>query len=84
MNSKEILELLEESVYRNLSVNFNSDGKVMTRKELKPKVKLIKNLILNFSIGVLAEKNVSYVELQEAKDILTSQIQGIFATKNKS
>lgn len=35
---------------------------------------MIKNLILNFSIGVLAEKNVSHVELQEAKDILMSQI----------
>ena len=74
MTPKKILEILDESIYKNLSINYNSEGRLMTKSELKPKVKMIKNLILNFSIGVLAEKNVSYVELQEAKDILMSQI----------
>lgn len=74
MEQNEILQRLDLYVYSNISVNFNSEGKVLTKSELKPKVKMIKNLILNFSIGVLAEKNVSYVELQEAKDILMSQI----------
>ena len=69
----EMLDKLDESVFINLSVNFNSDGIIMTRKQLKPKIGMIKNLILNFTIQVLAEKNVSYVELQEARDILMSK-----------
>ena len=69
----EMLDKLDESVFINLSVNFNSDGIIMTRKQLKPKIAMIKNLILNFTIQVLAEKNFSYVELQEARDILMSQ-----------
>ena len=69
----EMLDKLDESVFINLSVNFNSDGIIMTRKQLKPKITMIKNLMLNFTIQVLAEKNVSYVELQEARDILMSQ-----------
>ena len=73
MKENEILKRLDLYVYSNISINYNSDGKLLTKSDLKPKVKMIKNLILNFSIGVLAEKNVSYVELQEAKDILMSQ-----------
>ena len=49
MTSKEILEMLDESVYRNLSINYNSEGKLMTKSELKPKVRMIKNLILNLT-----------------------------------
>jgi len=70
MGAKEILERLDESVYRNLSVNYNSDGILMTKKELKPKVRMIKNLILNFTIEALKTKEVSYLEFQGAKDLM--------------
>jgi len=70
MTPKEILEILDESVYRNLSVNYNSEGMLMTKKELKPKVRMIKNLILNFTIEALKKKDISYIEYQEAKDLM--------------
>jgi hypothetical protein len=70
MKPTEILEMLDESIYRNLSVNYNSDGLLMTKKELKPKVRMIKNLILNFTIQALIEKEISYIEFQEAKDLM--------------
>lgn len=70
MNPKEILEILDESIYRNLSVNYNSEGRLMTKSELKPKVRMIKNLILNFTIQSLKDKDVSYIEYQEAKNLL--------------
>lgn len=68
MVAKEILQRLDESIYKNLSVNYNSEGRLMTKKELKPKVRLIRNLILNFTIEVLKIKDVSYIEYQEIKD----------------
>lgn len=70
MTPKEILEILDESVYRNLSVNYNSEGRLMTKSELKPKVRMIKNLILNFTIEALKKKEISYIEYQEAKDLM--------------
>jgi hypothetical protein len=70
MTSKEILEMLDESVYRNLSINYTSEGKLMTKKELKPKINMIKNLILNFTIEALKEKDISYIEFKEAKDLM--------------
>ncbi len=70
MTPKEILEILDESVYRNLSINYNSEGRLMTKSELKPKVKMIKNLILNFTIEELKKKEISYIEYQEAKDLM--------------
>ena len=70
MTSKEILEMLDESVYRNLSINYNSEGKLMTKSELKPKVRMIKNLILNFTIEELKKKDISYIEYQQAKDLM--------------
>jgi hypothetical protein len=70
MGAKEILERLDESVYTNLSVNYNSEGRLMTKSELKPKVRMIKNLILNFTIEALKKKEISYIEYQEAKDLM--------------
>lgn len=70
MTPKEILEILDESVYRNLSINYNSEGRLMTKSELKPKVRMIKNLILNFTIEQLKKKETSYIEYQEAKDLM--------------
>jgi len=70
MKPTEILEMLDENIYRNLSVNYNSDGILMTKKELKPKVRMIKTLILNFTIQALIEKEMSYIEFQEAKDLM--------------
>jgi hypothetical protein len=70
MTPKKILEILDENVYKNLSLNYNSEGKLMTKNELKLKVRMIKNLILNFTIQSLIEKDVSYIEFQEAKDLM--------------
>lgn len=70
MNSIEILKMLDESVYANLSLNYNSEGKIMTKKELKPRMKMIKNLILNFTIEALKQKEVPYTEFQQAKDLM--------------
>jgi hypothetical protein len=70
MKPKKILEILDENVYKNLSLNYNSEGKLMTKNELKLKVRMIKNLILNFTIQSLIEKDVSYIEFQEAKDLM--------------
>lgn len=70
MTPKEILEILDESIYKNLSINYNSEGRLMTKGELKPKVRMIKNLILNFTIEQLKKKEISYIEYQEAKDLM--------------
>ena len=70
MVAKEILEILDESIYKNLSINYNSEGRLMTKGELKPRVRMIKNLILNFTIQTLIEKDISYIEFQEAKNLM--------------
>ena len=70
MTPKEILEILDESIYKNLSINYNSEGRLMTKGELKPRVRMIKNLILNFTIQTLIEKDMSYIEFQEAKNLM--------------
>lgn len=72
-NANQILERLDVVVSNNLSVNYSSDGKVLTKAELKPKVKMIKNLILNVCIDILEEKGVGYLEVKEAQDILLFQ-----------
>jgi hypothetical protein len=69
MSPIQISKRLDEIIYINLSVNYNSEGRVMTRKELKPRINMIKNLILNFTIESLQQKNVSYIEFQEAKNL---------------
>ena len=70
MVAKEILEILDKSIYENLSINYNSEGRLMTKGELKPRVRMIKNLILNFTIQTLIEKDISYIEFQEAKNLM--------------
>ena len=70
MGKNKIIEILDESIYKNLSVNYNSEGILMTKKELKPKIRMIRNLILNFTIEALKIKDVSYIEFQEAKNLM--------------
>jgi len=74
MKTNEILSKLETSIYNSIQVSFNSEGRIMTKKELKPRVRSLCLLSLNFAIGEAQKNNLSTLEYIEAKDILMSQI----------
>ncbi len=64
---------MEEVAYNELSILFNSDGNVLTRKEMKP---FVRRTVLNkllFSIGWAEQNNVPCLDLIELKEILMSQ-----------
>lgn len=67
------IKKMEDVAYNELSVLFNSDGNVLTKKEMKP---FIRRTVLNkllFAIGWAQENNVPCVDLIELKEILMSQ-----------
>ena len=64
---------MEEVAYNELSILFNSDGSVLTRKEMKP---FVRRTVLNkllFSIRWAEQNNVPCLDLIELKEILMSQ-----------
>lgn len=67
--AQETSERLNDIIYNMIKISFDSDGKIMTRKDLKPMVSLIKNFVLNYSMERLKEKNVSTLELQDVIEL---------------
>jgi hypothetical protein len=69
----EKLEKMKETALLELSVMFNSDGKVLSKKEMQPFVRRIVLNKLNFAIGNSQEKRIECLDLIELKDLLMSQ-----------
>jgi len=70
MTTKEKLNKMLECAYNELSVVFNSDGNVLTKKELKPfAIRIVLNKI-NFAIQVCQDKKIEYNNLSEIKNLI--------------
>jgi len=69
----EKLEKMKESALLELSVMFNSDGKVLSKKEMQPLVRRTVLNKLNFAIWYSQEKRIECLDLIELKDLLMSQ-----------
>ena len=69
----EKLQKMKEIALSELSVVFNSEGKVLSKKELEPFVRRIVLNKLNFAIGYSQEKRIECLDLIELKNLLMSQ-----------
>ena len=70
MTTQEKLNQMLECAYNELSVVFNSEGNVLSKKELKPFANRIVLNKLNFAIQVCQDKEVDYNDLLEIKNLL--------------
>ena len=69
----EKLQKMKDVALSELSVVFNSEGKVLSKKELEPFVRWIVLNKLNFAIGYSQEKRIECLDLIELKDLLMSK-----------
>ena len=70
MTTQEKLNKMLECAYNELSVVFNSDGNVLSKKELKPFAQRIVLNKINFAIQVCQDKEIEYNDLTEIKNLI--------------
>ena len=69
----ESLEEMKQVALNELSVMFNSDGKVLSKKEMQPFVRRVVLNKINFNIWYCQKKNIECNDLIELKELLMSQ-----------
>jgi hypothetical protein len=69
------LQELKDNCYENIKISFNSEGKIMTRQELKPKIKQLVLSKINFSLELIKNdiQNLNYLKLCEMRDLLINE-----------
>lgn len=70
MGASEKLTGMKDHAYRSLGVMYDSNGKVLTKKQMAVFVHKTVRDKLDFAIEFCKEKNTSYIELQELRDLL--------------
>jgi hypothetical protein len=70
---REELEKMKQLALNELSIMFNSDGQVLSKKQMEPFVRRTVLNKLNFAIWYSQEKRIECLDLIELKHLLMSQ-----------
>ena len=67
------LQEMQDQVYLSIQVTYNSEGKILTKNELKYHIRNIVTQKLNFAIWEFTKIDVPCLELIDIKNLLMSQ-----------
>ncbi len=69
------LEKLKDHCYRSIQISYNSDGVIMTKKELKPRIRTLVLNKLDYALELLKYNTESknYIKTLELKELLMNE-----------
>lgn len=72
---REELEKLKDHCYRTIQISYNSDGRIMTKNELKPRIRIIVLNKLDYALELLKYNSESenYIKTLELKELLMNE-----------
>ena len=72
---REELEKLKDQCYRTIQISYNSDGRIMTKNELKPRIRTIVLNKLDYALELLKYNSDSknYIKTLELKELLMNE-----------
>lgn len=72
---REELEKLKDHCYRTIQISYNSDGVIMTKKELKPRIRTLVLNKLDYALELLKYNSESenYIKTLELKELLMNE-----------
>lgn len=72
---REELEKLKDHCYRTIQISYNSDGRIMTKNELKPRIRTIVLNKLDYALELLKYNSESknYIKTLELKELLMNE-----------
>ena len=72
---REELEKLKDHCYRTIQISYNSDGRIKTKNELKPRIRTIVLNKLDYALELLKYNSESenYIKTLELKELLMNE-----------
>ena len=72
---REELEKLKDHCYRIIQISYNSDGRIMTKNELKPRIRTIALNKLDYALELLKYNSESenYIKTLGLKELLMNE-----------
>ena len=72
---REELEKLKDHCYRTIQISYNSDGRIMTKNELKPRIRTIALNKLDYALELLKYNSESenYIKTLGLKELLMNE-----------
>ncbi len=72
---KEELEKLKDHCYRTIQISYNSDGRIMTKKELKPRIRTLVLNKIDYALELLKYNTESknYINTLKLKELLMNE-----------
>ena len=72
---REELEKLKDHCYRTIQISYNSDGRIMTKNELNPRIRTIVLNKLDHALELLKYNSESenYIKTLELKELLMNE-----------